>query len=85
MITSLRGMVGLEIKVSGVKDDLHSGMHGGGIANSIHALAHIISSMKDLNGHVTVANFYEDVEEISSQDRSNIAKIPLKKIFIFKN
>ena len=30
--------------------------------------------MKDLNGHVTVAGFYEDVEELSSQDGSNIAK-----------
>ena len=50
-------MVGLEIKVSGSKDELHFGMHSGGIANSIHALALIISSMKDLNGHVTVAGF----------------------------
>ena len=79
MITSIRDMVGLEIKVSGAKDDLHSDMHGGGIANSIHALAHIISSIRDLNGHVTVAGFYEDVEELSSQDRSNIAKILFKE------
>ena len=35
--------------------------------------------MKDLNGHVTVAGFYEDVEELSSQDGSNIAKIPFKE------
>ncbi len=78
MITSLRGMVGLEIKVSGARDDLHSGMHGGGVANPIHALSHIISSMKDLNGHIKVTGFYDDVEELSSQDRSNIAKIPFE-------
>ena len=54
-------------------------MRCGGVAQLILSMAHTIPSMKDLNGHVTVAGFYEDVEELSSQDRSNIAKILFKE------
>ena len=79
MITSLKGLVGLEIKVSGASSDLHSGIHGGGIANPIHALSHIIASMKDVNGDITVAGFYEDVEELSVHDRQNISKVPFEE------
>ena len=79
MITSLKGLVGLEIKVSGASSDLHSGIHGGGIANPIHALSHIIASMKDVNGDITVAGFFEDVEELSVHDRQNISKVPFEE------
>ena len=47
LVLGLKGLVGCEIQVTGAERDLHSGMHGGGIANPIHALSLIISSIKN--------------------------------------
>lgn len=76
LITGLKGLVGCEITVTGPKGDQHSGMQGGGIANPIHALSHMIASMKDLDGKITVAGFYDDVVPLSDRDRQDIAKVP---------
>ena len=76
MIIGLKGLVGCEITVSGAKGDQHSGMQGGGIANPIHALSHIIASMKGLDGKITVEGFYDDVVPLSEPDRQAIAKVP---------
>ena len=76
MIIGLKGLVGCEITVSGAKGDQHSGMQGGGIANPIHALSHIIASMKGRDGKITVEGFYDDVVPLSEPDRQAIAKVP---------
>ena len=76
LVMGLKGLIGCEITVTGAKSDQHSGMHGGGIANPIHALSHIIASMKDLDGRINVEGFYDDVIDLTADDREAIAKIP---------
>ncbi len=76
LVTGLKGLVGLEIFVQGPKSDQHSGLHGGGIANPLQALSHIVSSLKDLNGRITVEGFYDDVIDLTDEDREMIAKVP---------
>ena len=76
LVMGLKGLVGCELKVSAAGRDLHSGMHGGGIANPIHALSLIISSMKDKFGKITVDGFYDDVIDLTVEDRREIAKVP---------
>ena len=76
LVTGLKGLVGCEVTVSGAKGDQHSGMHGGGIANPIHALSHIIASMKGIDGKITVDGFYDDVVDLTAEDKKAIAKIP---------
>lgn len=76
LVMGLKGLVGCEVKVIGAGRDLHSGMHGGGIANPIHALSLIISSMKDKDGKITVNGFYDDVVDLTVEDRREIAKVP---------
>ena len=75
LVMGLKGLVGCEVKVTGAARDLHSGMHGGGIANPIHALSLIISSMKDKDGKITVDGFYDDVVNLTVEDRREIAKV----------
>ena len=75
MVLGLKGLVGCEIQVTGAERDLHTGMHGGGIANTIHALSLIISSMKNQDGKITIDGFYEDVIDLSVQVRNEIAKV----------
>ncbi len=72
----LKGLVGCEINVTGADGDKHSGMHGGGIANPIHALSHIVASMKGLDGKITIDGFYDDVIDLSIEDREVIARVP---------
>lgn len=76
LITGLKGLVAAEITVSGAKGDQHSGQQGGGIANPIQGLAQIIASMKGTNGKITVPGFYDDVIDLTVEDRAAFARIP---------
>ena len=76
LIVGLKGLVACEITVSGAKGDQHSGMQGGGIANPIQGLSQIIASMKGADGKITVAGFYDDVIELTVDDRDAIARVP---------
>src|ERR1700736_6922827 len=48
----LRGVAALEIKVTGPKIDLHSGIYGGAVANPGAALARLLATLHDKNGHI---------------------------------
>lgn len=76
LITGLKGLVACEITVSGAKSDQHSGMQGGGIANPIQGLSQIIAAMKGPDGKIKVAGFYDDVIDLSVEDRAAIARVP---------
>jgi acetylornithine deacetylase/succinyl-diaminopimelate desuccinylase-like protein len=76
LITGLKGLVAAEITVSGARGDQHSGQQGGGIANPIQGLAQIIASMKGTNGKITVPGFYDDVIDITVEDRAAFARVP---------
>lgn len=60
---SARGLVSLELTVRGPQKDLHSGRHGGGLANPLHAVALLVASLHH-DGRVAVEGFYDDVEPI---------------------
>jgi acetylornithine deacetylase/succinyl-diaminopimelate desuccinylase-like protein len=71
-----RGLAGMELSVYGPAKDLHSGRHGGGVANPLHALASLIDSLHAADGRVAVAGFYDAVQELSAEERSAIAALP---------
>jgi acetylornithine deacetylase/succinyl-diaminopimelate desuccinylase-like protein len=71
-----RGLCGLKLTVTAATRDLHSGRHGGGVANPLHAIARLIASLHDADGRVTVRGFYDDVRELSSHERQAIAALP---------
>ena len=73
----MRGLSYVEVKVTGPKKDLHSGHYGGAIANPINVLCDMISSLIDKDGHITVKGFYDEVVELSAEDRSNLSRAPL--------
>jgi acetylornithine deacetylase/succinyl-diaminopimelate desuccinylase-like protein len=71
-----RGLCGLELTLTGAAKDLHSGRHGGGVANPLHAMAALVASLHDADGRVTVDGFYDDVRELSSSERAALARLP---------
>jgi acetylornithine deacetylase/succinyl-diaminopimelate desuccinylase-like protein len=71
-----RGLCGLELTLTAASKDLHSGRHGGGVANPLHALAALITSLHEPNGHVAVAGFYDEVRELSPDERAALAALP---------
>jgi acetylornithine deacetylase/succinyl-diaminopimelate desuccinylase-like protein len=77
LMTGLRGLAMVDVLVEGPSLDLHSGLFGGAVANPVEALARIMVSLKDpVTGRVTVPGFYDDVNELSDDERSQIAALP---------
>jgi acetylornithine deacetylase/succinyl-diaminopimelate desuccinylase-like protein len=71
-----RGLAGLEISLTAASKDLHSGRHGGAVANPLNAMARLISTLHEPDGRVAVAGFYDAVRALSSAERADIAALP---------
>lgn len=74
--TGLRGLSYVEVEVTGPNRDLHSGLYGGAVANPINVLTKMIASLHDDNNHITIPGFYDNVEELSKDERAQMAKAP---------
>ena len=74
--TGLKGLSYLEVEVTGPNRDLHSGLYGGAVANPINILCEMIAKMKDRNNHIIIPGFYDDVIELSNEERDDIARAP---------
>src|SRR6187431_2138891 len=72
----LRGLSYVEVEVTGPNRDLHSGVYGGAVANPIQVLCKMINSLKDENNRITIPGFYDDVLELTAQERTELAKTP---------
>lgn len=74
--TGLRGLSYVEVEVTGPNRDLHSGVYGGAVANPVNVLCEMIASLMDENYHITIPGFYDDVEELSENERNEMNKAP---------
>ncbi|HEY9342549.1 MAG TPA: dipeptidase [Hanamia sp.] len=72
----VRGLSYIEVEVTGADHDLHSGTYGGAVANPITILAKMIAGCHDENNHITIPGFYDDVAEVSKEERELMAKAP---------
>lgn len=77
IVYGLRGMCYVLLDVTGPGRDLHSGSFGGGINNPLNALSHIIAQLKDPHGHITIPHFYDNVRDLSHDERQLLAQFPL--------
>lgn len=76
--TGLRGLSYVEVEVTGPNRDLHSGLYGGAVANPINVLSKMIASLHDENNHIRIPEFYDNVQELSLEERAEMAKAPFK-------
>lgn len=76
--TGLRGLSYVEVTVEGPNRDLHSGVYGGAVANPATILAKMIASLHDLDNHIAIPGFYDDVVELSEEERRDLNKAPFE-------
>lgn len=77
LVYGLKGLAYMEMKVTGPNRDLHSGTYGGGVANPLNALCHIVDRLRDAaTGKILIPGFYDDVRPLASWEREEMAKLP---------
>lgn len=74
--TGLRGLSYVEVEITGPNRDLHSGLYGGCVANPINILAKMIASLHDESNRINIPGFYDDVIELTAEERAEMAKAP---------
>lgn len=75
----MRGLAYMEVEVTGPNKDLHSGHYGGAIANPINVLSGMIDKLIDSKGRVTIKGFYDDVVELSKEEREMLSRAPFSE------
>jgi acetylornithine deacetylase/succinyl-diaminopimelate desuccinylase-like protein len=75
----LRGLVYFQIDLRGTKSDLHSGSFGGAVANPNMVLAQVLAQMKDRGGRVKIPGFYDDVRELTEEEREQWKRLPFNE------
>jgi len=76
--TGLRGLTYLQLEVTGPNRDLHSGLFGGAVGNPVIILSKMLASVHDENNRITIPGFYDDVMELSDQEKALLAQAPFE-------
>ncbi|MCA9048566.1 MAG: dipeptidase, partial [Planctomycetaceae bacterium] len=75
----LRGIVAAEIRLTGPKKDLHSGVYGGSVVNPANAVAALCGALVGADGRVCIPGFYDDVAELTAAERRQFAELPFSE------
>ncbi|MDB4899209.1 MAG: peptidase [Gemmatimonadetes bacterium] len=76
VLSSLRGLAYFQIDVQGPAQDLHSGSYGGAVVNPAMALARILATLHDNNGHIAIPGFYDGVREWPDEVLTQMKELP---------
>ncbi|WP_338183405.1 dipeptidase [Jatrophihabitans sp.] len=76
-VTGMRGLVVCTVTFHGPDMDLHSGVFGGAIPNPATAIARLAAALHDETGRVQVPGFYDDVLELTAEERDLFARVPV--------
>ncbi|QOG21812.1 M20/M25/M40 family metallo-hydrolase [Bradyrhizobium sp. SEMIA] len=73
----VRGIVSFELRARAANQDVHSGNFGGVVPNAIWTLVHLLGTMKNSGGEITIEGFYDDVVAPTDLERRAAARLPL--------
>jgi acetylornithine deacetylase/succinyl-diaminopimelate desuccinylase-like protein len=76
IVMGLRGIIHLTAVLSGLRHDLHSGVHGGRAPNAAQGMAELVASLHHPDGRVAVAGFYDSVAPPTPRERSLAGQVP---------
>ncbi|MCL6698996.1 M20/M25/M40 family metallo-hydrolase [Sphingomonas sp. NSE70-1] len=72
----VRGDINVDVTVHGPTRPLHSGHYGNWVPNPAMVLSQLLASMKDKDGRVTVAGWYDDVVPLTEAEQAAIRAVP---------
>ncbi len=72
----LRGLVYMEVKLTGADHDLHSGLYGGAVPNAANVLCELLGTLHDAQGRVNLPGFYDDVAAVTPAERAAWQALP---------
>lgn len=75
-VTGMRGLVACTVRFHGPDLDLHSGVFGGAVPNPATEIARLVAALHDADGRVQVPGFYDDVLDLTGEERELLAKVP---------
>lgn len=73
----VRGVLDIELRARGASRDVHSGNWGGVVPNPLWTLVHLLASMKNERGDITIDGFYDNVQPLSELEREALAALPI--------
>ncbi|MEO6120038.1 MAG: M20/M25/M40 family metallo-hydrolase, partial [Terriglobales bacterium] len=76
LVYGARGVMGLELTVYGPNRALHSGHYGNWSPNPALDLAHLLASLRDESGRITIPGFYDDVQKPTPEEEMAVAAFP---------
>jgi len=76
LVFGVRGVTGLELTVYGANRSLHSGHYGNWAPNPALLLAQLLASMKDEDGNVVVAGFFDSALPLGEEERAALRRLP---------
>jgi acetylornithine deacetylase/succinyl-diaminopimelate desuccinylase-like protein len=79
LVTGLRGLLYVEIEVTGPAADLHSGIYGGAAPNPFNSLAHILSALKGRDGRVRIPGYYDQVRPPAREEVEGWRTLPVNE------
>lgn len=72
----VRGIVYMEVTLTGPSHDLHSGLYGGSVPNPANLLTNLLATLHDENGRVNIDGFYDDVAPLDEAERTMWRQLP---------
>ncbi|WEG10881.1 dipeptidase [Pullulanibacillus sp. KACC 23026] len=75
VVYGLRGLCGMQIDLKGPNSDLHSGLYGGAVQNTLHALVELLATLHNEKGEITVEGFYDKVRRLTKEEIETFASL----------
>jgi acetylornithine deacetylase/succinyl-diaminopimelate desuccinylase-like protein len=75
----LKGIAYFELRLTGAKQDLHSGTFGGAVTNPVNCAARMMASLVDDAGRIQVPGFYDEVVPLTKREREQFAALPFNE------
>jgi acetylornithine deacetylase/succinyl-diaminopimelate desuccinylase-like protein len=76
IVYGARGNITVQLTVIGPKFPLHSGHYGNWAPNPAMRLAELLGTMKEADGRVAIAGFYDGIPQLTAEERKILDSVP---------
>ncbi len=77
VLFGVRGVLCFELRARAANRDLHSGNFGGVAPNPLWTLVHLLATMKNEQGEITIDGFYDNVLPLNDLERAALDRLPI--------